>query len=372
MQDNFKISWKILFLVTFCVMTGAFIRLMFVQKELTELKSIPPVQCPVVENKPSAACGVDLAETPDALPGEKTAEVNSQAPNDMTGKVETKGGYFSFSVPVTASFYNTFEDSKVISELAVKTGNKRLGELLSAHVSRNLVFLLDMRKDVYPGDKISVVFKTVTDEERRTRPDNPDEIEIIAMKYKSVRLAKDFSFYSFKPTGRTFSAFYDASGQSVEKHLKNSPLKEYIQITSLLKDRSPKHDGIDFKTPVGTPVYAPYSGKVIRTNWKTRFNGTSMSAELNTNPRTYMVMLHLDKLYVKDGQSFKAGDHIADSGNSGRSYAPHLHYQLQKEPGKTRAIIDPLKYHETFRLEIKDSDKPAFEARKKELDSLMK
>lgn len=347
-------------------MTGAFIRLMFVQKELTELKSIPPVQCPVVESKPSAACGVDLAETADEPTDQNPTE------NDAVEKVETKGGYFSFSVPVTASFYNTFEDSLVISELAVKTGNKRLAELLSAHVSRNLVFSLDMRSEVYPGDKISVVFKTVTDEERRTRPDSPDEIEVIAVKYKSIKLGKDFSFYSFKPADKKFTAFYDASGESVEKHLKNSPIKEWIQITSVLKDRSPKHDGIDFKTPVGTPVYAPFSGKVIRTNWKTRFNGTSMSAELSTNPRTYMVLLHLDKLYVKDGQSFKAGDHIADSGNSGRSYAPHLHYQLQKEPGKTRAIIDPIKYHGSFRSQIKDSDKAAFEARKKELDSLMK
>ena len=358
-EDNLKTRWKILFLVTFCIMTGTFIRLMFVQKELSEFRAVPPVQCPEVE-KESAACLIDIG-IPEVKKETKEKEI-----------LPAKNGYYSFSVPVTASFYNTFEDSPVIAELAAKTGNKRLGELLSAHVSRNLVFSLDMRREVYPGDKISVVFKTVADSERSSRPDIPDEIEIIAMKYKSVRLGKELDFYSFKPAGKKFAAFYDEKGVSVEKHLKNSPLKEWIQITSVLKDRRPKHDGIDFKAPVGTPIYAPFSGKVMRTNWKMKYNGVSLSAELLTNPRTYMVLLHMDKLYVKDGQSFKAGDHIADSGNSGRSYAPHLHYQLQKEPGKTRAIIDPFKYHGTFRSEIKDSDKAAFEARKKELDPLMK
>lgn len=358
-EDRLRFRWKILFLVTLCILTGTFIRLMFVQKELSELRAVPPVKCPEIE-KESAACPVDIS----------VPEVKKETKEK--GILPAKNGYYSFSVPVTASFYNTFEDSREISELAEKTGNKRLGELLSAHVSRNLVFSLDMRSEVYPGDIISVVFKTVTDDERKTRPDMPDEIEIIAMKYKSVKLGKELFFYSFKPEAKKFAAFYDEKGVSVEKHLKNTPLKEWIQITSVLKDRRPKHDGIDFKAPVGTPVYAPFSGKVLRTNWKMKYNGVSLSAELNTNPKVYMVLLHLDRLHVKEGQSFKAGDHIADVGNSGRSFAPHLHYQLQKEPGKTRAIIDPFKYHGTFRSEIKDHDKAAFEARKKELDSLMK
>ena len=280
-------------------------------------------------------------------------------------------GVYSFSVPVTASFFNTFGSSSEIAALAEKTGNKRLAKLLSAHIARNLVFSLDMRRDVYPGDEISAVFRIVPEHERKERKDMPDEIEILAMRYKSVRLKKELFAYRFKPSGYKFQTFFDEKGIAVEKMLKNSPVKEWIQITALLNDRRPRHDGIDYKAPVGTPVYAPWSGKVLRTNWNRKYNGLSIEAEINTNPKVYMILLHLDKLHIKNGDTFKAGDHIADVGNTGRSFAPHLHYQLQRERGRTRKIIDPIKFHGIVERSIPESDKPAFESLKKEMNALM-
>ena len=58
--------------------------------------------------------------------------------------------------------------------------------------------------------------------------------------------------------------------------------------------------------------------------------------------------LHLETVTVKAGQVVKPGTKIGTIGNTGRSTAAHLHYQLDK--GKRN--IDPVKYHGTLRRQL--------------------
>ena len=359
---------RILFIINILFLIGLTARLIVVEIRLSELigsleeKEDPYEEESAVEGDVSVQEEAEDLNEVEENTGEETAETESSSDSE---------GIYAFSVPVTASFFNTFANSPVIAELAERSGNKRLSKLLSAHIARNLVFTLDMRRDVYPGDQISAVFRVVPQSERREREDMPDEIEILAMRYSSVRLKRELRSYRFKPSGYRFETFFDENGIAVEKMLKNSPMREWIQITALLNDRRPRHDGIDFKAPVGTPVYAPWSGRVLRTNWGMKYNGISLEAEVDTNPKIYMILLHLDKLHVKTGDSFKAGDHIADVGNTGRSFAPHLHYQLQRERGRTNRIIDPIKFHGTVDRKVPEQDKASFKALKSEMDRLM-
>ena len=367
-MEKSVLIWKILFAVSTVLFIFAISRVFYLEKELSRVV----IELAEQEVPEEQAVDQDIETTDSVLTDSELNDepvIDSQA--ETVSQTEKDSSVHSFSISVTASFYNTFGDSSVIRDLSEKIGNKRLSELLSAHIARNLVFSLDMRKDLYPGDHISAVFRMVPAEERRTRVDMPDEIEILAMKYQSTKLRKTFSFYSFKTADRKFTAFFDEKGHTIEKTLKNSPLKEWIQITSVLKDRRPKHDGVDFKALTGTPVYAPWSGKVLRTNWKTKYNGLSIEAEVNSTPKVYMILLHLDKVHVKPGDAFKAGDHIADVGNTGRSFAPHLHYQLQKEPGRTRAILDPIKFHGTVDWKLPENEIPAFEKIRNEFDKMM-
>lgn len=357
--------WKLLFIVLSLLFVLLLIRLCYVERELLRMVSdrSDDVVVDIIEGNDEESVGD--ADCDKEIPETDNIVEEIEKPSELDENV------YSFSIPVTASFYNTFGGSSVIADLAAKTGNRRLSELLSAHIARNLVFSLSMRKDLYPGDHISAVFRIVPKNERAERLDIPDEIEILAMRYHSTKLKKTFSFYSFKTSERKFAAFFDESGSAIEKPLKNSPLKEWIQITAVLKDRRPKHDGIDFKALLGTPIYAPWSGKVLRTNWKTKYNGLSIEAEVNSSPKVIMILLHLGEVHVKPGDTFKAGDHIANVGNTGRSFAPHLHYQLQKEPGRTRAILDPIKFHGTTDWKLPENELPAFEKVRKDFDTLM-
>ena len=72
-----------------------------------------------------------------------------------------------------------------------------------------------------------------------------------------------------------FARFYEPEGTDLELRLDPSPLDGWEQITSLLKDGR-KHKGVDFKTPVGTPVKATFDGTITRKNWFFRGNGNSL------------------------------------------------------------------------------------------------
>jgi murein DD-endopeptidase len=57
------------------------------------------------------------------------------------------------------------------------------------------------------------------------------------------------------------------------------------------------------------------------------------------------------------GHKVKKGDLVGKSGNTGHSFAPHLHYQLMK--GDTP--VDPFAVQPTTRESLSAKDKPGFE-----------
>ena len=99
------------------------------------------------------------------------------------------------------------------------------------------------------------------------------------------------------------------------------------------------HAGIDLPVPVGTPVYAPLPGVVVRVD-----RVGDGDREANGNAVILAVagyrwcFLHLSAPLVKVGQTVARGQQIALSGNTGKSTGPHLHVQVYDREGNT---IDP-------------------------------
>ncbi len=88
------------------------------------------------------------------------------------------------------------------------------------------------------------------------------------------------------------------------------------------------HAGIDFSAPIGTPIYATGDG-VIKVVKKSYASGNMIKLDHGFGYVT--LYLHMDKFNVKKGRKVKRGEIIGYVGNTGKSTAPHLHYEVHKD-----------------------------------------
>jgi murein DD-endopeptidase MepM/ murein hydrolase activator NlpD len=98
------------------------------------------------------------------------------------------------------------------------------------------------------------------------------------------------------------------------------------------------HNGMDFTAPTGTPIYASGNGQVTRANRSATF-GKVVYIEHGYGYKT--IYAHMSKIVAKRGQKVKRGDLIGYVGNTGRSAAPHLHYEVHKN----NRPINPIYYY---------------------------
>ncbi len=104
-----------------------------------------------------------------------------------------------------------------------------------------------------------------------------------------------------------------------------------------------EHHGVDYLIPEGTPVFATADGTVQSLSEKNTTHGKAITIDHGNGYQTSYS--HLLDIRVKSGQSVKRGDIIALSGNSGLSFAPHLHYEVIYNSMR----VDPVHY---FFLEL--------------------
>ena len=105
-----------------------------------------------------------------------------------------------------------------------------------------------------------------------------------------------------------------------------------------LKTRK-KHWGMDFTAPRGTPIFASGDGKISRADNNSSGYGKHIRIE---HGHGYMSLYaHLSKYNVTPGQKVKRGDLIGFVGNTGRSEAPHLHYEVWKDGER----INPINFY---------------------------
>ncbi len=91
--------------------------------------------------------------------------------------------------------------------------------------------------------------------------------------------------------------------------------------------RKTNHDGVDLKSEMNTPVYAPCSGTVIYSGWMRGYGKTVIIEHGGGYNTRYG---HLNRWLVKKGQKISKGQLIGKTGNTGLSTGPHLHYEIRK------------------------------------------
>ena len=141
--------------------------------------------------------------------------------------------------------------------------------------------------------------------------------------------------------------------------MKKFPLK-YIALTQLFTS---SHKGIDMawnrhQGGKNVPVYAADDGVV----YSTKDNDKSKKSwgnfvKIKHNDGTYTLYAHLrDGIKVKKGQKVKQGDQIGNMGNTGKSGANHLHYEVYVGGASTSNRKNPLDYTYVFDGQIVHPD----------------
>ncbi|MDR2137554.1 MAG: M23 family metallopeptidase [Synergistaceae bacterium] len=85
------------------------------------------------------------------------------------------------------------------------------------------------------------------------------------------------------------------------------------------------HAGTDFRAAVGTPVKAPFAGRVVLTGDHYYAGG---SVYIDSGNGVINLFFHMSEIGVKEGDFIEKGQVIGKTGATGRVTGPHLHYGL--------------------------------------------
>lgn len=139
--------------------------------------------------------------------------------------------------------------------------------------------------------------------------------------------------------------------------VRNKDLKRMASGYGYRKDPFTKarkmHWGMDFSAPRGTPIYAAGDGKVIRAD--SRSSGYGKHIRIDHGYGYMTLYAHMYKYNVKKNQRVKRGEVIGFVGSTGRSEAPHLHYEVWKDKKRINPInfyygsLTPKEYDELVR-----------------------
>ncbi len=117
------------------------------------------------------------------------------------------------------------------------------------------------------------------------------------------------------------------------------PVRGWVtaEFEEILPGRERRHTGLDIAAPLGTPILAAAAGKVIYSGWDKDLGLVAIIDHQNGLSTLYghcsQVLLDVDGLVTQ-------GQPIALVGNTGRSSAPHLHFEIRNEG----IVIDPREY----------------------------
>jgi murein DD-endopeptidase len=238
---------------------------------------------------------------------------------------------------------------------------------MSAYLSRLLSWKFDINKSMRKGDSLDIVYEMVPGSTR---------FRILRLVYNSQLFNEVYEASYFNRENSEWGSYFDAKGQAIAKRVVDqfAPVRNYQEITSLPGDfrKGPVgHKGTDFKTPIGTPVYASFEAKVLRVNWNVRANGYCVELD---HPREGVktLYLHLSHVLVKKGQYVKQGEKIAETGNTGRTFAPHLHFELKSRDQK-EIVYNPFnfKHIKTFYKTVSLEEQKSFQKKVNFYDSIL-
>ncbi|MFC2156398.1 peptidoglycan DD-metalloendopeptidase family protein [Acidobacteriota bacterium] len=235
----------------------------------------------------------------------------------------------------THMIWGEIEDNPISA--VQKAGEKQyLALMLSEIFAWDIDFYLDLRK----GDTFRILF-----EKKYLEDEFVGYGRILAAEFTNQK--KTFQAFRFTSPDTKKSDYYSYNGDSMKRDFLKSPIPYSSRITSRfsygrlhpIRKVVRAHLGVDYASPVGTPVQATASGTVTFAGW----NGASgRMVRVKHKNRFETMYLHLRRFGsgIKNGKKVGQGDVVGYVGSSGESTGPHLDYRV-RENGR---YINPLSY----------------------------
>ncbi|MDK2821154.1 MAG: hypothetical protein PWP31_1119 [Clostridia bacterium] len=88
------------------------------------------------------------------------------------------------------------------------------------------------------------------------------------------------------------------------------------------------HHGLDIAADIGDKIRAVFSGKVVFSGWANNIYGNMVKIDHGNGIET--VYAHNSRNLVKKGQYVRAGDYIAEVGDTGNATGSHVHFEVRK------------------------------------------
>lgn len=168
--------------------------------------------------------------------------------------------------------------------------------------------------------------------------------------------------------------YYNDKGNSLEGAFLKAPL-DYFRITSRFTNsrfhpvlkRYRAHHGVDYAAPIGTPVYAIGSGKVVAKGYQAKGGGNYVKIKHNSMYTTTYMHLSRFAKGLKVGKTVAQKEVIGYVGSTGLSTGPHLDFRVH-ENGKP---INPLTIKSQPKKPISKENMPQFQVVRDSLIQLL-
>ena len=218
-----------------------------------------------------------------------------------------------------------YEENVILQSLYRAATDRNIPANTIIEFARIYGFQVDFQRDIRKKDKFQIMYEVYLNQDKQI-------IETGEILFANLKLSgQDNSLYYFDKEGS--EGHYDKNGKSIEKALMKTPINGARLSSSFGMRKHPidgfnkMHRGTDFAAPLGTPIMASGSGRIVKAGW---CGGGGNCVKIKHNSTYQTVYAHMSKFArgIKTGKKVKQGQIIGFVGSTGKSTGPHLHYEV--------------------------------------------